>query len=70
MTGLEIILLCILMVVSTASGVVIWKQRLAYNALEQQTQTVLAALIQKLRYLEMLIQEYQLEDEDSWETLH
>ena len=70
MTGLEIILLCILTVVSTALGVVIWKQRLAYNALEQKTQEVLAALIQKLRSQEMWIQQYQNEEEDIYETLH
>ena len=70
MTGLEIILLCILTAVSTASGVVIWKQRLAYNALEMKTQEVLAALITKLRSQEMWIQQYQNEEEDFYETLH
>ena len=62
MTGLEIILLCILMVVSTASAVVIWKQRVDYNALEQKTQEVLGSLIEKLRSQEMWIQQYQSED--------
>ena len=70
MTGLEITLLCILMVVSTASAVVIWKQRVDYNALEQKTQEVLAALIEKLRSQEMWIQQYQNEEEDFYETLH
>ena len=70
MTGLEIILLCILRAVSTASGVVIWKQRVDYNALERKTQEVLAALIEKLRSQEMWIQQYQSEDEDFYETLH
>ena len=70
MTGLEIILLCILMVVSTASGVVICKQRVEYNALETKTQEVLASLIMKLRSQEMWIQQYQNEEEDFYETLH
>ena len=70
MTGLEIILLCILTAVSTASGVVIWKQHLVYNALEEKTQEVLAALIEKLRSQEMWIQQYQIEEDDFYETMH
>ena len=70
MTGLEIILLCTLTAVSTASVAVIWKQRVDYNALEMKTQEILAALIEKLRSQEMWIQQYQSEDEDFYETLH
>jgi len=70
MTGLEIILLCTLTAVSTASVAVIWKQRVDYNALEKKTQEVLAALIEKLRSQEMWIQQYQIEEEDFYETLH
>ena len=70
MTGLEIILLCILTAVSTASGVVIWKQRQDYNALEEKTQEVLEQLISKLRSQEMWIQQYQIEEEDFYETMH
>ena len=70
MTGLEIILLCTLTGVCTASGVVIWKQRQEYNALEEKTQQVLEQLISKLRSQEMWIQQYQSEEEDIYETLH
>lgn len=70
MTELEIILLCILTAVSTASGVVMWKQHQEYKNFRQQVNNTLGQLIDKLRYQEMLIQDYQSMDEDGWETLH
>ena len=70
MTGLEITLLCILTAVSTASGVVIWRQHQEYSAFREEVNNVIKQLVQQLRYLQMQIPEYQNEDEDSWETLH
>lgn len=70
MTELEIILLCILTAVSTASAVVIVKQHLEYKSFREEVSNTLEQLINQLRYQEMLIQDYQSMDEDGWETLH
>ena len=70
MTSLEIILLCILMVVSTASGVVIWKLRQDYNGFKRGAEIVISQMAEQLHYLQTQQAMWEDEDEDSWETLH
>lgn len=70
MTGLEIILLCILMVTSTASVVIIWRQHLAFKGYKQGSEIVLRQLTKQLYFLQMSTNDYQNEHDSGSQSIH
>ena len=70
MTGLEITLLCTLMVVVIVSAVVIIKLLLEFKGYKQGAQIIISQLASQLHYQQTQMEFYQHEQEHSYTSMH
>ena len=70
MTAMEITLLCILMVISTASAAIIWRLHLEFKSYKQAAEIMVTQLARQLHYHQMSTRSYLPEQCSGSPSIH